>query len=173
MLLRLSLKEKLPLVNVVRRAEQEELLRRLGAEHVVNSSEPEFEERLRIKCHELGVTLGFDAVAGPMTGQLVQALVDGGTVIVYGSLSEQESRIHPREFIFRRKKVEGFYLPEFFGKGFGKDQLRAIVGVPMLVSKDMETPIRARLPLESAAEALRIASSDMTAGKVLFTPTPP
>jgi NADPH2:quinone reductase len=171
MLLKLARKEKLPLVNVVRRAEQEQLLRQLGAEHVVNSSEPEFEERLRIKCHELEATLAFDAVAGPMTGQLAQALVDGGTVIVYGGLSEQECRIHPQELIFHRKKIEGFWLADFFGKGFGKDQLRALVGVPALVGKDMETPIRARLPLESAAEALRLASSDMTAGKVLFTPT--
>jgi len=173
MLLKLALKEKLPLVNVVRRAEQEQLLRQAGAEHVVNSSEPEFEERLRIKCHELGVTLAFDAVAGPMTGQLAQALVDGGTVIVYGGLSEQESRISPQELIFRRKKIEGFWLADFFGKGFGRDQLRALASVPLLVGKDFETPIRARMPLESAAEALRLASSDMTAGKVLFTPALP
>jgi NADPH:quinone reductase-like Zn-dependent oxidoreductase len=173
MLMKLALKEKLPLVNVVRRAEQEQLLRQAGAEHVVNSSEPEFEERLRIKCHELGVTLAFDAVAGPMTGQLAQALVDGGTVIVYGGLSEQESRITPQELIFRHKKIEGFWLADFFGKGFGRDQLRALASVPLLVGKDFETPIRARMPLESAAEALRLASSDMTAGKVLFTPAPP
>ncbi|MDY7225396.1 zinc-binding dehydrogenase [Hyalangium rubrum] len=170
MVLKLSLKENLPLVNIVRRAEQEALLRKLGAEHVVNSSEPEFEERLRIKCHELGVTLAFDAVAGPMTGQLAQALVDGGTVVVYGGLSEQESRIHPKELIFRRKKIEGFWVSDFFSKGFNRDQLRALVGVATMVGKDLETPIRAKLPLESAAEALRIAASDMTAGKVLFTP---
>lgn len=170
MLQKLARKEKLTLVNVVRRAEQEEMLRKLGAEHVVNSSEPEFAERLRLICHELGVTLAFDAVAGPMTGQLAGALVDGGTVIVYGGLSEQECRIHPKEFIFHRKKVEGFWLSEFFKGRFGKDQLRALVEVPTLLGKDLETPIRARLPLESAGEALSIAASDMTAGKVLFTP---
>ncbi len=170
MLQKLARKEKLPLVNVVRRAEQEEMLRKLGAEHVVNSSEPEFEERLRLICHELGVSLAFDAVAGPMTGHLARALVDGGTVIVYGSLSEQDCRIHPREFIFHQKKIEGFWLPEFFKGGFGKDQLRALMGVPTLLGKDFETPVRAKLPLESAGEALRIAASDMTSGKVFFTP---
>jgi NADPH:quinone reductase len=170
MLLRLANKEKIPLVNVVRRAEQEEVLRKLGAEHVVNSSEAEFEERLRIKCHELGVSLAFDAVAGPMTGQLAYALVDGGTVVVYGGLSEQECRIHSRELIFHRKKVEGFWLSDFFRGGFGKDQLRALVGVPLMMGKELETPIRAKLPLESAGEALRIAAADMTAGKVLFAP---
>jgi NADPH2:quinone reductase len=170
MLQKLARKEKLPLVNVVRRADQEELLRKLGAEHVVNSSEPEFEERLRLICHELGVSMAFDPVAGPMTGQLTRALVDGGTVIVYGSLSEQDCRIHPREFVFHQKKIEGFWLADFFKGGFGKDQLRALVGVPTLLGKDFDVPVRARLPLESAGEALRIAASDMTAGKVFFTP---
>lgn len=170
MLQKLARREKLPLVNVVRRAEQEDVLRKLGAEHVVNSSEPEFGERLRLICQELGVSLAFDAVAGAMTGQLAQALVDGGTVVVYGGLSEQECRIHPKEFIFHGKKVEGFWLTNFFKGRFGKDQLRALVEVPTLLGKDIETPIRARLPLESAGEALRIAASDMTAGKVLFTP---
>ncbi len=170
MVQKLARKQKLPLVNVVRRAEQEELLRKLGAEHVVNSSEREFEERLRLICQELGVSMAFDPVAGAMTGHLARALVDGGTVIVFGSLSEEDCRIHPREFVFRRKKVEGFWLPEFFKAGFGKDQLRALVEVPLL-GKDFETPVRARMPLESAAEALSLAASDMTAGKVFFTPS--
>jgi NADPH:quinone reductase len=170
MLQKLAAKEKLPLVNVVRRTEQEEVLRKLGAEHVVNSSEPEFEERLRLICQQLGVSLAFDAVAGPMTGHLARALVDGGTVVVYGGLSEQECRIHPQEFIFHRKKVEGFWLSDFFKGRFGKDQLRALVDVPLLVGKEFETPVRAKLPLESAGEALRIAASDMTSGKVFFAP---
>jgi NADPH:quinone reductase-like Zn-dependent oxidoreductase len=170
MIQKLAHKEKRPLVNVVRRAEQEEMLRKLGAEHVVNSSEPEFEERLRLICQELGVSLAFDAVAGPMTGHLTRALVDGGTVIVHGALSEQECRIHPKEFLFHDKKVQGFWLSNFFKGRFGKEQLRALMEVPSLVGKDVETPIRAKLPLESASEALRIASSDMTSGKVLFMP---
>jgi NADPH2:quinone reductase len=170
MLQKLASKAKLPLVNVVRRAEQEEMLRKLGAEHVVNSSEPEFEERLRLICQQLGASLALDAVAGPMTGSLARALVDGGTVVVYGGLSEQESRINPQELIFHRKKVEGFWLQDFFRGGFGKAQLRALVDVPQLVGKDFETPVRAKLPLDSGSEALRIANSDMTSGKVFFVP---
>jgi NADPH:quinone reductase len=172
MLLRLSRQAGIPLVNIVRRAEQEELLRGLGAEHVVNSSEPEFEERLRLLCHELGVTLGFDAVAGAMTGQLLQALPEGGTVVVYGALSGEECRVPASELIFRRKKVEGFWLGTWFSQGLGKSQLRALVEVPMRAGTMFETPVRARFPLEAAEEALRLASTDMTAGKVFFTPNP-
>ncbi|SEM90042.1 NADPH:quinone reductase [Stigmatella aurantiaca] len=170
MLLRLSLQAGIPLVNIVRRAEQEELLRGLGAEHVVNSSEPEFEERLRLRCHELGVTLGFDAVAGAMTGQLLQALPEGGTVVVYGALSGEESRVPVGELIFRRQKVEGFWLGTWLSQGFGKSQLRALVEVPLRMGKAFETPVRACFPLEAAEEALRLAGTDMTSGKVFFTP---
>lgn len=171
MLLKLSQRKKVPMVHIVRRAESEELLRKLGAQHVVNSSEPEFEERLRLLFHELGVTLAFDAVGGRMTGQVLHAMPPGGTLVVYGALSEQECRIAPGDLIFERKKVEGFWLAEWGKKGFRKEQLRALVEVPALVGRELETPVRARLPLESAGEAVRIASSDMTAGKVLFVPS--
>jgi NADPH2:quinone reductase len=44
------------------------------------------------------------------------------------------------------------------------------MAVPALVGRVLETPVRARLPLESAGDAVRIASTDMTSGKVLFVP---
>lgn len=171
MMLRLAQLKKLPMVHIVRKAESEELLRKLGAQHVINSSEPEFEERLRLLFHELKVTLAFDAVAGRLTGQVLHAMPPGGTVVVYGGLSEQECRVAPGDLIFENKKVEGFWLAEWGKKGFGKEQLRALMEVPSLVGREFETPIRARLPLESAGDAVRIASSDMTAGKVLFVPS--
>ncbi|MCY1015364.1 zinc-binding dehydrogenase [Pyxidicoccus sp. MSG2] len=170
MLLALALRAKVPMVHVVGRPEQVELLKKLGAEHVLSSHEPEFEERLRLICHELKVSLAFDAVGGKLTGQLLHAMPDGGTLIVHGLLSEQECRIHPGEFIFGGKKVEGFWMERWGRQGFGREKLKAGMAVPALVGRVLETPVRARLPLESAGDAVRIACSDMTAGKVLFVP---
>ena len=42
MLVRICRSDGIPLVNIIRSAEQEDLLRQLGASHVVNSSHPEF-----------------------------------------------------------------------------------------------------------------------------------
>lgn len=170
MVLALARRAKRPLVNVVGRPEQVELLRKLGAEHVLSSHESEFEERLRLLCHELKVSLAFDAVGGRLTGQLMRALPEGGTVIVHGLLSEQECHIHPGDFIFGDKKVEGFWVERWARRGFGREKLKAGMVVPSLVGRVLQTPVRARLPLESAGEAVRIAASDMTAGKVLFVP---
>ncbi|MCE9666721.1 zinc-binding dehydrogenase [Myxococcus stipitatus] len=170
MLAALARRRDVPMVHVVRRTEQVERLREVGAVHVLSSEEPEFEERLRLLCHELKVSLAFDAVAGRLTGQMLGALPDGGRVTVYGALSEQESRIDPADVMFGRKTVDGFSLSEWARRGFGREQLKALMGVPTLVGNALELPVRACLPLESAGEAVRIASADMTSGKVLFMP---
>jgi threonine dehydrogenase-like Zn-dependent dehydrogenase len=69
MIVRLGKRFSIPDINVVRRAEQVGLLRGLGAEYIVNSSEPEFDKRLRELCHRLGASIGFDAVAGEMSAR--------------------------------------------------------------------------------------------------------
>jgi NADPH2:quinone reductase len=77
MLVRICQEDGLPLVNVVRRAEQAELLRGLGAEHVCVSSSPGFEDDLRRAIDATGATIAFDAVGGGSTaGTLLAAMED-------------------------------------------------------------------------------------------------
>src|SRR3954452_9569245 len=64
MLARICIADGIGLVNVVRRAEQAEVLRGLGAAHVVDSSQPDFAERLTEAVRETGATLAFDAIGG-------------------------------------------------------------------------------------------------------------
>lgn len=64
MLVRICAADRVPLVNVVRRAEQVALLRGLGATHVVDSSMPSFREDLTSALAETGATVCFDAVGG-------------------------------------------------------------------------------------------------------------
>ncbi len=64
MLVRICAADGIGLVNVVRRPEQAEALRELGAVHVVDSSQPDFAARLTDAVRETGATLAFDAVGG-------------------------------------------------------------------------------------------------------------
>jgi hypothetical protein len=64
MLARLCANEGIGLVNVVRSAAQEKLLRDLGARHVCNSSAPSFAEDLLAALVETKATLAFDAIGG-------------------------------------------------------------------------------------------------------------
>jgi hypothetical protein len=64
MLVRICNADGIGLVNVVRRAEQADVLRALGAAHVVDSSQPDFADRLAEAVRETGATLAFDAIGG-------------------------------------------------------------------------------------------------------------
>ncbi len=64
MLVKICNDDGVGLVNVVRSPEQLATLRDLGAEHVVDSSLPDFQERLTEAVAATGATLAFDAVGG-------------------------------------------------------------------------------------------------------------
>ena len=71
MLVKICKDDSVPLVYIVRKSEQVELLKTLGAEHICNISEPDFMESLVDALEATGATLGFDATGGGNEGRLV------------------------------------------------------------------------------------------------------
>lgn len=75
MLVRICLKDGVELVNIVRKPEQAELLRGLGARHVCVSSAPDFMATLTDALATTGATIAFDATGGgPLAGQILSAM---------------------------------------------------------------------------------------------------
>ncbi|KCZ89048.1 zinc-binding dehydrogenase [Hyphomonas jannaschiana] len=75
MLNKICLKDGVPILNIVRKEEQAEILRGIGAKHIVNSTSPTFMEDLINGLVETGATMGFDAIGGgPLAGQLLIAM---------------------------------------------------------------------------------------------------
>lgn len=75
MLQKICLADGVELVNVVRKPEQEALLRGIGATHVCNSSNDNFLEELTAALAATNATLGFDATGGgKLAGQLLGAM---------------------------------------------------------------------------------------------------
>ncbi len=75
MLNRLCIEEGIGLVNIVRKPEQEALLRRQGAVHVVSTASPRFGEELTEALVATGATLAFDAIGGGrLAGQILGAM---------------------------------------------------------------------------------------------------
>ncbi|MGB8508955.1 MAG: zinc-binding dehydrogenase [Pyrinomonadaceae bacterium] len=170
MIVRLAARRNVPLVNIVRRQEQVELLQKEGARYVLDSSTADFDERLRELCKKLRVSVGFDAVAGELTGRLIGALSAGGRVIVYGALSLENCRIEPRSLIFEKKSVEGFWLSDWMRKQSLPGKIMTSRKVQRLLADELKTEIHERLPLEKAAEGLQHYANHMTGGKIIFVP---
>ena len=64
MLVKLTNKDGIPLVNIVRKPEQAALLQRIGAQHIVDSSAPTFFDDLTNALVATGATIAFDATGG-------------------------------------------------------------------------------------------------------------
>ncbi|MCX5746188.1 MAG: zinc-binding dehydrogenase [Proteobacteria bacterium] len=75
MLVRACAQDAVPLINIVRSAEQVAILRALGATHVLDSTTPSFRADLVEAIATTGATLGFDAIGGgPLAGQILGAM---------------------------------------------------------------------------------------------------
>lgn len=112
MLVKICQKDQVPLVNIVRKKEQADLLKGLGAKYVVDSSSPNFMEELITALAETKTTLGFDAIGGgPLAGQLLVAMEAAASrnmkefsrygsgqetqVYIYGRLDMSQTQVPP------------------------------------------------------------------------------
>jgi len=75
MLNRICLQDGIALVNIVRKQEQEDILRGLGATYVCNASSPTFMQDLTDALVATGATLAFDAIGGgKLAGQILTCM---------------------------------------------------------------------------------------------------
>ncbi len=168
MILRLGQTRNIPVINIVRRPEQVELLRSLGGEYVLNSHDADFEARLRTLSYRLKATLILDPVAGDQTRRLLEAAPPGSKALVYGSLSGQKLEITRQNASDRDKRVSGFYLPDWIAKKNILQVLWDMQRVQRLAAKELQTTIQKHFPLSAVQQAIKQYQANPTAGKVLF-----
>lgn len=134
------------------------------------STAPEFPDKIKSLSDSLNVTLALDAVAGPMTGLLLQAMPRGSRVIVYGGLSGEGCLIDPRSLIFEDKRVEGFWLSDWVKNRNIFQLLKTLLAVQANIGAALSSKVHARVSLQEAPEAIRSYQTRMSDGKVLIVP---
>jgi NADPH2:quinone reductase len=159
-------------INIVRRPEQVELLKKNGAQFILDSSSPNFNTEMRDLFKQLNVKIAFDALSGAMVSQLLAALPKGGEVMVYGALSEQEMMVPHGRFIFEGKKISGFWLSQWINQQSMFTLLQAFNKVQKFLGTQHEIQIRDRMSLTQVIEGLNTFPENMSAGKILVKPWP-
>ncbi|WPB55047.1 zinc-binding dehydrogenase [Xylophilus sp. GOD-11R] len=102
MLHRICAKDGIALVNIVRKPEQVELLRSLGATHVCDSSASDFLPKLTDALAATGATIAFDATGGgPLGGQILSCMESalsrrGEPYSRYGSSTHKQVYLYGR-----------------------------------------------------------------------------
>ena len=142
MLTKICLEESIPLVNVVRRPEQAELLRALGAEHVVVTSAATCSADLTAAIAATGATLAFDAIGGgEMASELLMAmesaLLASGTPTTGG----YGTSVHKQVYIYGALDVGPIIVNRRFGFTWG---VGGWLLTPFLGTLSLEDHVRLR-----------------------------
>jgi NADPH:quinone reductase-like Zn-dependent oxidoreductase len=115
MLNRICLKDGISLVNIVRNAEQDKLLRSIGATYICNSTSPSFMDDLTQALVETGATIAFDAIGGGrLAGQILSCMETAAnrTAKVY---SRYGSTVHKQVYIYGSLDPSPIELGRSFG----------------------------------------------------------
>jgi NADPH:quinone reductase-like Zn-dependent oxidoreductase len=119
MLNKICLKDGIALVNIVRSPPQVEILRKIGAEYVVDSTSPTFMDDLTSTLVETGATLAFDAIGGgTLAGQILTCMeaAINKTAKVY---SRYGSNVHKQVYIYGGLDLRPTELNRAFGMTWG------------------------------------------------------
>jgi NADPH:quinone reductase-like Zn-dependent oxidoreductase len=119
MLNRICLKDGIPLVNIVRNAEQAAILRKIGAKYIVDSSAAGFMNDLTDALVETGATLAFDAIGGgKLAGDILTCMeiAANKTAKVY---SRYGSSVHKQVYIYGSLNPGPVELNRAFGMAWG------------------------------------------------------
>ena len=119
MLVKLCIADGVPLVNIVRKPDQEELLRSLGAVHVCNSSSPSFTTDLVEAFQATSATLAFDATGG---GTLASQILNGMEEAANSTAAEYSrygSTVHKQVYIYGGLDTSPTVLTRNFGMAWG------------------------------------------------------
>jgi NADPH2:quinone reductase len=172
MILRVGLRRHIPVIHIVRRQAQVDLVRGQGGEHVLNSSDADFPERLKTLARQLRATLWLDAIGGQMTQQLAEAAPYGSRVLLYSALAGEACRIDPRTALTKNLHFDGWFLANWIREKNLLQVLRTSQQAQSLLSTDCHSVVHRRLPLADAQQAVDGYVQNMTAGKVLLVANP-
>jgi NADPH:quinone reductase len=147
MLVKLCSKDGVPLVNIVRKPDQEELLRSLGAVHVLNSASPSFKTDLVEALKATSATLAFDATGGGTLASQILSGMEEAASSTAAEYSRYGSTVHKQVYIYGGLDTSPTTLTRNFGMAWG---LGGWLLTQFLQSSDAETigRLRARVAAE-------------------------
>jgi NADPH2:quinone reductase len=119
MLVRICRADGVPLVNVVRSAAQEKLLRDQGAEWVVDSTDPDFSDRLADAIAATRATLAFDAIGGGRLGSQILSAMEAAVSGTTGAYNYYGSSVYKQVYIYGRLDAGPTELVRDFGFAWG------------------------------------------------------
>lgn len=141
MLVKICQEDGIELVNIVRKPEQAELLKSLGAQHVVDSSSSDFMKHLRAAIEATGAYLGFDPIGGGTMSDSCLKAMEHVAAAKMGAYNRYGSNQPKKMYIYGRLDLGPTILTPSYGFGW---TLSGWLLTPFMAQAGMETVVRMR-----------------------------
>src|ERR1700761_4254667 len=175
--LQLAQQYRFKTINVIRRREQESIIRNLGGDEVICTADEDLRARLQELTGGKGVERAIDCVAGEVGAGIARNLAPGGTMLVYGALSSHR-QTDPAKFlmplfaprlIYSTGTVRGWWLPRWVPSQLLAEVRAATSNLLTMFSNGvLAASANARYPLKDFQEAVRLADGEAGQEKVLL-----
>jgi NADPH:quinone reductase-like Zn-dependent oxidoreductase len=119
MLNKICIKDGIGLVNIVRSAQQADILRKIGAKYVVDSTSPTFMDDLTNALVETGATLAFDAIGGGKLAGQILTCMETAINKTAKAYSRYGSNVHKQVYIYGSLDPGPVVLNRAFGMAWG------------------------------------------------------
>lgn len=100
MLQKICLADGIPLINIVRSEAQAQILRDIGATHILNSKDVDFRAQLVRALEETGATIAFDAIGGGTLGSDILLAMERAAVATMTEYSRYGSETFKQLYIY-------------------------------------------------------------------------
>jgi len=146
--LQLAQQYRFKTINVIRRREQESIIRNLGGDEAICTADEDLRSRLQELTAGKGVERAIDCVAGDLGAEVARNLAPGGTMLVYGALSSHRQTdpvkfmmpIFAPRLIYSTAAVRGWWLPRWVPSQPLADVRAATSKLLTMLSKGALTP---------------------------------
>ena len=158
----------IPTINLVRRQEQVDTLKAIGAEHVFNTSEEGWKQSAKELASSLGATIAIDYIAGTSTTDIADLLNDGGIVYNFGGLSGEPCKIGMGQLLMHNIRLEGLWLSPWLISKTHEERVQTGFTVQNLLEQVFKTDYAKEVTLSQIKEALHDYSKNATNNKYLI-----
>jgi len=175
MMIKYCKKIDLPLINIVRRDEQVDTLKNIGAEYVLNSESESFSQDLKNLSKELGATAFFDPICGSLTWKILKELPSPSTAYIFDNMSEEKFDFEPNDLIFNQKSISYVNILAWIPSKSAEEMKSMIGEICEDLLKDGEifgTSVYKTYPLKDFEQAFKDSITYASKGKILLKPHP-
>jgi NADPH2:quinone reductase len=145
------------------------LAHELGADVLINYTEPNWEQQVLEATGGKGVNVALEMVGGDVFNKTVKCLATFGRLVIFGAASGEQSQFYPSMLMGRNQSVIGFFLPQIMRKP-ELLQPSLVELFTYLGTGQLKLTIGGVFPLEEAANVHKLLQSRKTQGKLILEP---